>query len=390
MNARKLEAIEFPLAPLPEQQRIVAAIEQQFSRLDAGVAALRQAKEKLKRYRAAVLKAAVEGKLTETWRVEHPVTEPASKLLECILAERRAKWEADLRAKGKDSAKVRYVEPEGPDVESLPELPEGWRWATVEQVTSRSEYGTSIKCDYTAKGIPVLRIPNIAAGEIDLSDMKYSVQPLAIDQDSALQSGDILVCRTNGSVSLIGKAALVRVPLEPYHTFASYLLRFRLFEASILPRWLHLFVSSSQGRAFIESNAASSAGQHNISLTLMYSMRFPVPPLAEQEQIVSEVEQRLSIVSQLEATVEANLKRAERLRQSILKEAFAGRLVPQDPNDEPASVLLQRIRGERGGRKNGKVERKAVGNVVLEEPVNIDVEGMQQAGLWEEVGGERG
>jgi len=379
--------MSIPLAPTNEQQRIVSAIEQQFSRLDAGVAALRQAKEKLKRYRAAVLKAAVEGKLTETWRVEHPVTEPASKLLACILAERRAKWEADLRAKGKDSAKVRYVEPEGPDVESLPELPEGWRWATVEQVTSRSEYGTSIKCDYTAKGIPVLRIPNIAAGEIDLSDMKYSVQPLAIDQDSALQSGDILVCRTNGSVSLIGKAALVRVPLEPYHTFASYLLRFRLFEASILPRWLHLFVSSSQGRAFIESNAASSAGQHNISLTLMYSMRFPVPPLAEQEQIASEVEQRLSIVSELEATVEANLKRAERLRQSILKEAFAGRLVPQDPNDEPASVLLERIRGERNGRKNGKVDRKAIENIVLEEPVNLDVEGMQQAGLWEGVGG---
>ncbi len=75
------------------------------------------------------------------------------------------------------------------------------------------------------------------------------------------------------------------------------------------------------------------------------------------------------------------------MRQSILKEAFAGRLVPQDPNDEPASVLLESIRGERDGRKNGKVERKAVENAVLEEPVNLDVEGMQQAGLWEEVGG---
>ena len=112
----------------------------------------------------------------------------------------------------------------------------------------------------------------------------------------------------------VGEAASIRVPLEPYHTFAPYLLRFRLFEISILPHWLHLFVSSPQGRAFIESNAASSAGQHNISLTLMHSMQFPLPPLAEQQQIVSEVERRLSVVNQLESTVEANIKRAERLR----------------------------------------------------------------------------
>ena len=118
-----------PLAPINEQHRIVAAIEQQFTRLDASVAALQRAKTKLKRYRAAILKAAVEGKLTEGWRAEHPITEPASILLERILKERRAKWEADLRAKGKDPAKVRYVEPVGPDVESLPELPEGWGWA---------------------------------------------------------------------------------------------------------------------------------------------------------------------------------------------------------------------------------------------------------------------
>ncbi len=115
VTKNQLSELPFPLPPFAEQQRIVAAIEQQFSRLDVGVAALRQAKEKLKRYRAAVLKAAVEGKLTETWRAEHPATEPASKLLERILSERRAKWEADLRAKGKDSAKVRYVEPKGPE-----------------------------------------------------------------------------------------------------------------------------------------------------------------------------------------------------------------------------------------------------------------------------------
>jgi type I restriction enzyme, S subunit len=386
ISRSNLAILEIPVPPIAEQQRIVSAIEQQFTRLDAGVAALRRAQAKLKRYRAAVLKAAVEGKLTEEWRAEHPTTEPASILLERILKERRARWETDLKAKGKDLLKVKYVEPAKPDMENLPELTEGWCWATVGQAVLRSEYGTSVKCDYGVQGIPVLRIPNIAAGEIDLSDMKYCTKPININEDDSLQIGDLLVCRTNGSISLIGKTALVRVPLEPYHTFASYLLRFRLFETKILPKWLHLFLSSPQGRAFIERNAASSAGQHNISLTLIHGMEFPVPPLAEQEQIVAEVEQRLSVVDQLEWIVEANLKRAERLRQSILQQAFAGRLVPQDPNDEPASVLLERIRKEREGRKNG-----IVGNGryvrVSSEPVEIDVEGTRQVELWEGVGG---
>src|SRR6266566_32371 len=122
VTKKQLSELPFALPPFPEQQRIVAAIEQQFSRLDAGVAALRHAQVKLKRYRAAVLKAAVEGKLTEAWRAEHPTTEPASLLLERILKERRAKWEADLRAKSKDPVKVKYVEPTSPDVESLPKL----------------------------------------------------------------------------------------------------------------------------------------------------------------------------------------------------------------------------------------------------------------------------
>ncbi|MFO0877416.1 MAG: hypothetical protein U0840_08580 [Gemmataceae bacterium] len=128
--------------PLAEQRRIVAKIEELFSDLDAGVAALERAKANLKRYRAAVLKAAVEGKLTEAWRAEHPHTEPASKLLERILAERRRKWEADQLAKfaaaGKEPPKnwqAKYVEPTPPDITGLPELPEGWCWASVEQLS---------------------------------------------------------------------------------------------------------------------------------------------------------------------------------------------------------------------------------------------------------------
>ncbi len=351
-----LKSIPIRLPPLREQERIVAAIETQFTRLDAAVAGLKGVQAKLKRYRAAVLKAAVEGTLTEAWRAGRPDIEPAPELLGRILQERRDAWEQAELAKYARSGKTppkgwqaKYKEPAEPDMSNLPQLLKGWCWATMQQTIARSEYGTSVKCDYSAEGAPVLRIPNIAAGEIDLTDLKFATQALPLDAASALQAGDMLMCRTNGSVSLIGKAALIRTPLEPYHAFASYLLRFRLVEPTVLPNWLHLYVSSMPGRTFIEGNAASSAGQHNISLSLMHGMVFPLPSLAEQERIVAEVERRLSVVAETEAQVAAELKRAERLRQSILAQAFAGQLVPQDPEDEPVSALLERLRAQWNG-----------------------------------------
>ena len=340
-----LNGIPIPVAPLAEQRRIVAEIETQFTRLDASVAALRRAQANLKRYRASVLKAACEGRLVPTEaelaRSEGRDFQSAGVLLEGILAERRVRWESQEKRRGK------YKEPSAPDASALPELPEGWVWATVSQLLARSEYGTSVKCSYEAEGLPVLRIPNIVAGEIDLTDVKYATRPLPVDSDTTLAKGDVLMCRTNGSVSLVGKTAVVSLRFESYHSFASYLLRFRLIEAETMPMWFHLYATGQLGRAFIERHAASSAGQNNVSLSLIHTMPIPLPPLAEQRRIVAEVERRLSVVQQAEVTVEASLARAERLRQSILKQAFSGKLVPQDPDDEPASALLERIRAER-------------------------------------------
>lgn len=373
LRREHIEDTPIPLAPLPEQHRIVAEIEKHFTRLDAAVAALERVRANLKRYRTAVLKAACEGRLVPTEaelaRAEGRDYEPADQFLRRILEERRAKWEeaelAKLRAAGKppkgDTWKAKYKEPEAPGTRDLPELPEGWVWTSVEQVVARSEYGTSVKCEYGAPFAPVLRIPNIAAGKIDLSDVKFSTKPLNLNQDAALQPGDILMCRTNGSVSLIGKVAVIRAPLCPLHTFASYLLRFRLVETSFFPLWIAAYLASQGGRAFIETNAASSAGQHNVSLTLIHGMPVPLPPFAEQERIVAEVERRLSVVEEIEAQVAANLQRAERLRQAILARAFAGKLVPQDPNDEPASVLLERIRAERAAQGSKANSRRGRG-----------------------------
>ena len=337
--------IPLVLAPLPEQRRIVSEIEKQFTRLDASVESLKRAQVNLKRYRASVLKSACAGSLVPTEaelaRVEGREYESASALLERILAERRARWESQDKRRGK------YKEPSAPDASDLPALPEGWAWATVEQVLVRSEYGTSMKCDYEADGPPVVRIPNIVAGDIDLRDMKYATQPLPLDSETALRKGDVLMCRTNGSIALVGRTAVLAMDLGSYHSFASYLLRFRLTDTEMLPQWLHIYSTSQLGRAFIERNAASSAGQNNVSLTLVHRMPLPLPPLAEQCRIVAEVERRLSVIQQAEATVTASLARADRLRQSILEQAFSGQLVPQDPDDEPASALLERIRDDR-------------------------------------------
>lgn len=388
VNAKKLSAVTLPIAPLPEQHRIVAEIEKHFTRLDAAVAALRRARANLTRYRAAVLKAACEGRLVpseaELAHAEGRDYEPADALLDRILLERRERWEAGqlakMQAAGKppkdDRWKAKYREPEPPSTGELPDLPEGWAWATFEQLIRRSEYGTSVKCGYAPVGLPVLRIPNIAEGRISIDDVKFSTQPLNLDQEALLQEGDLLMCRTNGSISLIGKAAVVTSSFAVPHYFASYLLRFRFVEFETLPRWLHLYTSAPPGRDFIERNAASSAGQNNISLRLMHAMPISLPPLREQRRIVAEVERRLSVVDELGIAIEHSLRRAERLRQSVLKRAFEGKLVTQDPTDEPASVLLDRIRSERavsftarGGERRRSRRAQTAAQTRLEEAI---------------------
>ena len=214
VTKKQLRELPVLLPPLPEQRRIVAEIEKQFTRLDASVAALKRAQANLKRYRASVLKSACQGALVPTEaglaRAEGRDYEPAGVLLERILAERRARWELQEKRRGK------YKEPAAPDTSDLPELPEGWVSTTVGQVLLRSEYGTSVKCSYEADGFPVLRIPNIVAGEIDLRDIKYATRPLPVDSETALQRGDVLMCRTNGSISLVGKTAVLNKDLVPF------------------------------------------------------------------------------------------------------------------------------------------------------------------------------
>lgn len=353
LGAKRFAGLEFPLAPLAEQRRIVAEIEAQFTRLDAGVAALQRVQRALQRYRAGVLKAACEGRLVP----QDPGDEPAGVLLQRILAARRARWEANelakMKARGKtpkdDAWKRRYTEPAPPDTAGLPALPEGWCWAKLEQLITRIEAGHSPK----AQGRPalpgeygVVKVSAMSWGSFLPEENKALFPGHVPDDPLTIRAGDLLISRAN-TVELVGAVVLVERD-HPNLMLSDKSLRIIPASDEVSPKWLLYVLRAPTVRHFFESVATgTSDSMRNLSQEKIRAAPIALPPLSEQHRIIAEVERRLSVVAEVEATVEANLKRAERLRQSILKRAFEGRLVPQDPNDEPAGELLARVRAQR-------------------------------------------
>jgi len=352
ISQRDIGAFCLPIPPLNEQIRIVAKIDELFSDLDAGVAALKRAKANLKRYRAAVLKAAVEGKLTEQWRAEHPATEPASKLLECILAGRRKKWEVDQLAKyaaaGKTPPKdwrVKYVEPAGTDTAGLPALPEGWCWASVDQIAEvQGGIQKQPKRKPQNNGYPFLRVANVLRGRLDLGEVHRIELFNGELEKLRLRRGDLLVVEGNGSRTEIGRSAIWNGTIDDC-VHQNHIIRVRLLGGS--PEYLNSYWNSPNGTRRVSEVAASTSGLYTLSVGKIASLPVPLAPALEQEKIVVEIDQRLSVVDKVGSQIEADLRRAARLRQGILKRAFEGRLVAQNPTDEPASVLLARIRESR-------------------------------------------
>lgn len=356
--SRFLDEQTVPVSPLPEQHRIVSSIESYFTRLDDAVAALERVQHNLKRYRASVLKAAVEGRLVPTEaelaRAEGRDYEPASVLLTRILAERRRRLEeaelAKMTAKGKapkdDSWKAKYVEPAAPDTRELPELPEGWCWATVEQLGDVTGGLTQNATRETLpRQLPFLRVANVYANELRLDEVKTIGVADSELARACLASGDLLVVEGNGSIEQIGRVALWDGSIDPcLHQNHLIKVRFSLLEMS---EWCLCWLLAPPGRVAVERAASSTSGLHTLSLSKVGRLPVPLPPLAEQIRVTTEMDRltTIAVTAMNEAAMTA--RRLTRLRQSILKWAFEGRLVDQDPTDEPASVLLERIRAER-------------------------------------------
>lgn len=342
------------------QDLVVAKIEELFSELDKGIESLKAAREQLKVYRQALLKHAFEGKLTEQWRKDNAdKLETADQLLARIKQERETRYQQKLEEwkaaverwevggrEGRSPSrpkKLKQLKPIEADVEeTLPDLPGGWVWEKLGWMTTGVEYGTSAKSQQHGS-YAVLRMGNIQNTKFDWSDLVYTSDEEEIKK-YLLQEGDVLFNRTNSS-ELVGKSAIYTKAIPAL--FAGYLIRVNHIDRLVLSQYLNLFLNSHVAKQYGNTVKTDGVNQSNINGEKLTNYPFPYCSVFEQREVVEILDEKLSIIDAYLNDTENNLIRAEALRQSILKKAFSGQLVAQDPNDEPASVLLTRIAAEK-------------------------------------------
>ena len=311
LNQKKITSLEVPLRAVGEQDEIVAELEKQFSRLDEAVTNLQRVKANLKRYKASVLKAAVEGRLVETEatlaRREGRTFETGEQLLQRILEERRAKW----RGKG------RYKEPVAQTAEFTIAVTDGWTSATVDQLAS-VQLGKMLDKQKHKAGEPYryLRNINVRWGTFDVSDvfeMNFESDEL---ERFSVRAGDVLVCEGGEPA----RAAVWRAK-QTDMKYQKALHRVR-FDGAYLPDLIVIALEHLAKSGALDELYGGSTIKHFTRETFV-KLVLPVPPAAEQARIVAEVDRHLSIIREVEVEVEANLQRAQALRQATLAKAFA-------------------------------------------------------------------
>jgi type I restriction enzyme S subunit len=294
-----------PLPPKAEQQRIVSRIEELFSEIDEGERALERVGQLVERYRQSVLKAAVTGELTREWR---------------------------LKTTGEDSSTPN-------------ELPAGWKWMRAEEVCGFITKGTTppasaMRSDEGA--IPFIKVYNLTLD----GSLNFSLDPTYVDDAthrgalarSIVRPGDVLM---NIVGPPLGKVSIVP-PLHREWNMNQAVCVFRPLDG-LNREFLAYFLLSRVAQDWLASKAKASVGQVNLTLQICRDLPVPMPPLAEQQEIAQVVAAKLARLDNMAASLRAEVARATALRQSILKAAFSGQLVPQDPRDEPASALLARL-----------------------------------------------
>jgi type I restriction enzyme S subunit len=337
ITKNKFQESYIPIPPLTEQTCIVAKIEELFTKLDAGVDSLKRVQAQLKRYRQSMLKAAVEGRLTAEWREENKnELEPADKLLEHIQNEQKARL-------GK-----KYKEPKPIDKIDLPALPEKWDWARIKDVSTQVTVGHvgPMKNEYKDNGIPFLRSQNVRANKFDPNNLKYiDVQFHEKLKKSALNPNDVVIVRSGN----VGVSCVIPNHLKEANCADLVIVKKPL---GIIPTLLSIYMNAVTQSRISKHKVGVALAHFNTQSVANFPI--PIPPIKEQAQIVQGIEGRFSIVDSVEETIYKRIRQAQLLRQSILKRAFEGKLVPHDSNDEPASVLLERIKEEKEKAKKSK------------------------------------
>lgn len=351
-----LKAHEVSIAPSAEQKRIVSKLDELFSRIDEGERALERVSMLVERYRQSVLKAAVTGELTRAWREKNKDTlESGEALLARILKARREAWEkaelGKLKAKGitraNDSWKKKYQEPASPDTTDLPALPTGWVWASLDML---ADVVGGITVDQKrsieeCESVPYLRVANVQRGYLDLSEVKWIGAPRERIEQIRLQPGDILF-NEGGDIDKLGRGWIWEGQL-PNCIHQNHVFRARLFVAYALNKIISWY-GNVLGRTLFMRLGKQTTNLASLSLTKLKSFPVPVMCPREADEIVSRVDDILSITDHQASVIERQMRGSSSLRQGVLKAAFSGRLVNQDPAYEPASTLLERIVPEPG------------------------------------------
>jgi len=376
-NREDVQDIEFPIAPLTEQHRIVAKLEEVLSRMTACQQRLARVPALLKRFRQSVLDAACSGRLTMDWRELHTNIESTDNLITRVRAIRRAEWEAIELAKTrrlnggtpKDRTwKDKYVEPPDPDpsVENAPELPDTWSFtgidvllSTIRRGMKTGPFGSSLKkAEHQASGIPVLGIENIGEMTFKGGTKIHVSKAKAIElaEFDALP-GDILISRSG----TVGEVCVVPEGLGEAR-ISTNIMRVTLRDDGMLPTYFsYLF----NGSAFVLHQVERLCGGSTrdfLNQEILRSIVFPLPPLKEQAEIVRRVEKLFVLADQIEMRFAEAKKRVDSITQSILAKAFSGELVPTEHelakaegrSFESAEEMLKRIKGDGQGKTGGK------------------------------------
>lgn len=291
-----------PVPPLDEQKRIVAKIEELFSELDKGIESLKTAREQLKVYRQAVLKHAFEGKLTR---------------------------KSDTTT--------------------------GWSVTKFKSLYVGTQNGLSKRKGETGKPVPVLRLADIDQQQVSSADLRSIILDQTELEKYGLLRGDLLCIRVNGSPNLVGRMVLIKS--DDKMAYCDHFIRFRFDATKVNPAYVRYFLNTQEARRYVDLNKVSSAGQNTVSQATLGELDVPFCSIDEQNLIVEMLDEKFSSIDAIELEIAADLQRVEALRQAILKKAFSGQLVTQNPKDEPASVLLERIHTEKEAPKS-KAKKK--------------------------------